>query len=93
MTQDSCCLRQDRYFRDRSAEWEGHIVCAGLAPAQEVAAVFLWERLLVGERAAMPFYAEHASPALDVASEPEQPTKNPAAVHASEGELYTVQFD
>ena len=56
--------------------------------------MFLWERLLVGERATMPFYSEHVAPpatppALEATSEPQQLT---AAEAESGGETFDTVF-
>ena len=57
---------------------------AALLRAQQAGAVLLWERLLMGERAAMPFYAEHVLVEAVVSAPAALPAakQQPAAPHA-----------
>lgn len=55
------------------------MAAAGNAASQMASAVFKWERLLLGERASMPFYAEFAGQ-LQLAA-PEGPKTVNIAAH------------
>ena len=70
-----------------------HVLQRGRSTPQEVGAVLLWERLLVGVRAALPFYAEHVPvPAAEqpaVVRQASEPATGPQERQASLQDVVT----